>query len=82
MRRWVEPGKLLQAEAPGPTCPHLCPPPQVFKKAFIPRTLTEVSTYERDVDLMKEQSDAVGHAHSVSTQNLLDLLIVMWTAET
>ncbi|CAI5677182.1 serine/threonine-protein kinase RIO1 isoform X1 [Oreochromis niloticus] len=30
---------------------------EVFKKAYIPRTLTEVSHYERDVDLMKKQEE-------------------------
>ncbi|XP_049930528.1 serine/threonine-protein kinase RIO1 isoform X3 [Epinephelus moara] len=34
---------------------------EVFKKAYIPRTLTEVSHYERDVDLMrtKEEESAI-----------------------
>lgn len=44
-------------------------PPQVFKKAYIPRTLTEVSHYERDVDLMKlkeEESAISGHNDNVS----------------
>uniref|UniRef100_A0A8C9XEW1 Serine/threonine-protein kinase RIO1 n=1 Tax=Sander lucioperca TaxID=283035 RepID=A0A8C9XEW1_SANLU len=30
---------------------------EVFKKAYIPRTLTEVSHYERDVDLMKTKEE-------------------------
>lgn len=44
----------------------LCPL-QVFKKAYIPRTLKEVSHYERDVDAMRaeEESAISGHAHSV-----------------
>uniref|UniRef100_H3CBM8 Serine/threonine-protein kinase RIO1 n=1 Tax=Tetraodon nigroviridis TaxID=99883 RepID=H3CBM8_TETNG len=42
---------------------------EVFKKAFIPRTLAEVSTYERDVDLMK-QPPAVGQQQSVLYQTL------------
>lgn len=42
------------------------PPPQVFKKAYIPRTLTEVSHYERDVDMMKEEESAIsGHNDNV-----------------
>lgn len=43
---------------------------QVFKKAYIPRTLTEVSHYERDVDLMrtKEEESAIsGHNDNVRT---------------
>lgn len=46
----------------------LHPPPQVFKKAYIPRTLTEVSHYERDVDLMRtkeEESAVCGHNDNV-----------------
>lgn len=41
---------------------------QVFMKAYIPRTLTEVSHYERDVDLMKtkeEESAISGHQDNV-----------------
>lgn len=37
-------------------------PWQVFKKAYIPRTLTEVKNYERDVDIMmklKEEDTAL-----------------------
>ncbi|XP_035988863.1 serine/threonine-protein kinase RIO1 isoform X2 [Fundulus heteroclitus] len=30
---------------------------EVFKKAYIPRTLTEVSHYERDVELMRSQEE-------------------------
>lgn len=41
--------------------------PQVFKKAYIPRTLTEVSHYERDVDAMKESSAVSEHSDSVRT---------------
>lgn len=36
---------------------------QVFKRAYIPRTLTDVKHYERDVDLMlklKEEDQALG----------------------
>lgn len=43
------------------------PSPQVFKKAYIPRTLTEVSHYERDVDVMKESSAVSEHSDSVRT---------------
>lgn len=49
---------------------HRLPPRQVFKKAYIPRTLTEVSHYERDVDLMraKEEESAIsGHDDNVRT---------------
>lgn len=48
----------------------MAPPPQVFKKAYIPRTLTEVSHYERDVELMrsKEEESAIsGHHDNVRT---------------
>ena len=41
----------------------------MFKKAYIPRTLTEVSHYERDVELMKaeeEESALSGHRDNVS----------------
>ncbi|XP_030631372.1 serine/threonine-protein kinase RIO1 [Chanos chanos] len=38
---------------------------EVFKRAFIPRTLTDVSHYERDVDVMKQMADE----SSESTQN-------------
>lgn len=43
-------------------------PLQVFKKAYIPRTLTDVSHYERDVDLMRtkeEESSISGHDDNV-----------------
>ncbi|KAG7219157.1 hypothetical protein INR49_006316, partial [Caranx melampygus] len=43
---------------------------EVFKKAYIPRTLTEVSHYERDVDLMRtkeEESALRGHEDNVPT---------------
>ncbi|KAK2822945.1 hypothetical protein Q5P01_023010 [Channa striata] len=33
---------------------------EVFKKAYIPRTLTEVSHFERDVDLMRTKEDELG----------------------
>uniref|UniRef100_A0A7N8XW07 Serine/threonine-protein kinase RIO1 n=1 Tax=Mastacembelus armatus TaxID=205130 RepID=A0A7N8XW07_9TELE len=49
---------------------------EVFKKAYIPRTLTEVSHYERDVDLMrtKEEDSAVsGHSDNVLYQTLTGL---------
>ena len=35
----------------------------MFKKAYIPRTLTEVNHYERDVAAMKEE-DAAMHAQN------------------
>uniref|UniRef100_A0A8C9XEG8 Serine/threonine-protein kinase RIO1 n=1 Tax=Sander lucioperca TaxID=283035 RepID=A0A8C9XEG8_SANLU len=43
---------------------------EVFKKAYIPRTLTEVSHYERDVDLMKTKEEE-------SAINVLSVLCVM-----
>uniref|UniRef100_A0A8C9XFV1 Serine/threonine-protein kinase RIO1 n=1 Tax=Sander lucioperca TaxID=283035 RepID=A0A8C9XFV1_SANLU len=49
---------------------------EVFKKAYIPRTLTEVSHYERDVDLMKtkeEESAISGHKDNVLYQTLTGL---------
>ncbi|XP_070701015.1 serine/threonine-protein kinase RIO1 [Pempheris klunzingeri] len=49
---------------------------EVFKKAYIPRTLTEVSHYERDVDLMKakeEESTVSGHHDNVLYQTLTGL---------
>ncbi|XP_070775062.1 serine/threonine-protein kinase RIO1 isoform X1 [Enoplosus armatus] len=49
---------------------------EVFKKAYIPRTLTEVSHYERDVDLMKskeEESAICGHNDNVLYQTLTGL---------
>ncbi|KAM8851353.1 serine/threonine-protein kinase RIO1 [Spinachia spinachia] len=49
---------------------------EVFKKAYIPRTLTEVSHYERDVDMMrtKEEELAVcGHNDNVLYQTLSGL---------
>ncbi|XP_060901527.1 serine/threonine-protein kinase RIO1 [Labrus mixtus] len=49
---------------------------EVFKKAYIPRTLTEVSHYERDVDLMKykeEESAISGHHDNVLYQTLSGL---------
>lgn len=60
--------KVLQTGADhGLRAPLTCPPPQVFKKAYIPRTLTEVSHYERDVDVMKESSAVGEHSDSVRT---------------
>lgn len=49
---------------------------EVFKKAYIPRTLTEVSHYERDIDLMrtKEEESAIsGHDDNVLYQTLTGL---------
>ncbi|XP_036940381.1 serine/threonine-protein kinase RIO1 [Acanthopagrus latus] len=49
---------------------------EVFMKAYIPRTLTEVSHYERDVDLMKtkeEESAISGHQDNVLYQTLTGL---------
>ncbi|XP_042337064.1 serine/threonine-protein kinase RIO1-like [Plectropomus leopardus] len=49
---------------------------EVFKKAYIPRTLTEVSHYERDVDLMRTREDesaASGHEDNVLYQTLSGL---------
>ncbi|XP_069575393.1 serine/threonine-protein kinase RIO1 isoform X2 [Brachyistius frenatus] len=49
---------------------------EVFKKAYIPRTLTEVSHYERDVDLMrtKEEDSAIsGHDDNILYQTLTGL---------
>ncbi|XP_029686752.1 serine/threonine-protein kinase RIO1 isoform X1 [Takifugu rubripes] len=43
---------------------------EVFKKAYIPRTLTEVSHYERDVDVMKEPSAVGEHSDSILYQTL------------
>ncbi|GLD73143.1 serine/threonine-protein kinase RIO1 isoform X1, partial [Lates japonicus] len=44
---------------------------EVFKKAYIPRTLTEVSHYERDIDLMRtkeEESAIAGHEDNILKQ--------------
>lgn len=44
----------------------------MFKKAYIPRTLTEVSHYERDVDLMRTQEEELaisGQNDNVRTPN-------------
>ncbi|XP_030608686.1 serine/threonine-protein kinase RIO1 [Archocentrus centrarchus] len=38
---------------------------EVFKKAYIPRTLTEVSHYERDIDVMRTQEEEL----AISGQN-------------
>ncbi|XP_023264792.1 serine/threonine-protein kinase RIO1 [Seriola lalandi dorsalis] len=49
---------------------------EVFKKAYIPRTLTEVSHYERDVDLMRtkeEESALSGHNDNILYQTLTGL---------
>ncbi|XP_028282679.1 serine/threonine-protein kinase RIO1 [Parambassis ranga] len=49
---------------------------EVFKKAYIPRTLTEVSHYERDVELLrtKEEESAIsGHAENILYQTLTGL---------
>ncbi|XP_061652984.1 serine/threonine-protein kinase RIO1 isoform X1 [Phyllopteryx taeniolatus] len=50
---------------------------EVFKKAYIPRTLTEVSRYERDFDAVRkkegEESAAGGHDDNVLYQTLTGL---------
>ncbi|KAM4728658.1 serine/threonine-protein kinase RIO1 [Anableps anableps] len=49
---------------------------EVFKKAYIPRTLTEVRGYERDVELMRseeEESAVGGHHDNVLYQTLTGL---------
>ncbi|XP_068565388.1 serine/threonine-protein kinase RIO1 isoform X1 [Cebidichthys violaceus] len=49
---------------------------EVFMKAYIPRTLTEVSHYERDVDMMRtkeEESAICGHDDNVLYQTLTGL---------
>ncbi|XP_029970899.1 serine/threonine-protein kinase RIO1 [Salarias fasciatus] len=49
---------------------------EVFKKAYIPRTLTEVNHYERDVDLMRtmeEESALNGHDDNILYQTLTGL---------
>ncbi|MEQ2219389.1 hypothetical protein XENOCAPTIV_017041, partial [Xenoophorus captivus] len=49
---------------------------KVFKMAYIPRTLTEVTHYERDVELMrlKEEESAIsGHHDNVLYQTLTGL---------
>uniref|UniRef100_A0A3Q1HPW0 Serine/threonine-protein kinase RIO1 n=1 Tax=Anabas testudineus TaxID=64144 RepID=A0A3Q1HPW0_ANATE len=49
---------------------------EVFKKAYIPRTLTDVSHYERDVDLMRtkeEESSISGHDDNILYQTLTGL---------
>uniref|UniRef100_A0A8D3CK51 Serine/threonine-protein kinase RIO1 n=1 Tax=Scophthalmus maximus TaxID=52904 RepID=A0A8D3CK51_SCOMX len=49
---------------------------EVFKQAYIPRTLTEVSHYERDVDLMRakdEESAITGHHDNILYQTLTGL---------
>ncbi|XP_072219707.1 serine/threonine-protein kinase RIO1 [Leuresthes tenuis] len=45
---------------------------EVFKKAYIPRTLTEVSHYERDVDLMRTE-EAAGQRDTILYQTLTGL---------
>lgn len=52
---------------------------QVFKKAYIPRTLTEVKNYERDVDIMiklKEEDMAL----NVQQDNVSRLSELLCTA--
>lgn len=62
---------LLRTSSPGePRTKGVCVllftfDPQVFKKSFIPRTLTDVSHYERDVEVMKA-SDQTGSDVNVS----------------
>nr|XP_043891961.1 serine/threonine-protein kinase RIO1 isoform X2 [Solea senegalensis] len=49
---------------------------EVFKKAFIPRTLTEVSHYERDVDLMRDKEEElamIGSDDNILYQTLTGL---------
>ncbi|XP_040924082.1 serine/threonine-protein kinase RIO1 isoform X2 [Betta splendens] len=49
---------------------------EVFKKAYIPRTLTEVSHYERDIDLMRlkeEESVIGGQSDNILYQTLTGL---------
>uniref|UniRef100_A0A673APM3 Serine/threonine-protein kinase RIO1 n=1 Tax=Sphaeramia orbicularis TaxID=375764 RepID=A0A673APM3_9TELE len=49
---------------------------EVFKKAYIPRTLTEVNHYERDVDLMRikeEESALCGNHDNILYQTLTGL---------
>lgn len=59
-------GFCISDQSPCVPLPHH----QVFKKAYIPRTLTEVSHYERDVDLMRAkeaETDVGGHRDNVRT---------------
>ncbi|KAM6918425.1 serine/threonine-protein kinase RIO1 isoform 2-T2 [Xenentodon cancila] len=49
---------------------------EVFKKAYIPRTLTEVSYYERHVDAMRAKEDEAaisGHTENILYQTLTGL---------
>ncbi|XP_010893667.1 serine/threonine-protein kinase RIO1 isoform X1 [Esox lucius] len=46
---------------------------EVFKNAYIPRTLTEVSHYERDVDAMRDESPGNMHNDSVLYQTVTGL---------
>ncbi|XP_059201341.1 serine/threonine-protein kinase RIO1 [Centropristis striata] len=46
---------------------------EVFKRAFIPRTLTEVSHYERDVEQVREDESASGHDDNVLYRTLTGL---------
>ncbi|XP_060941109.1 serine/threonine-protein kinase RIO1 [Limanda limanda] len=48
---------------------------EVFKNTFIPRTLTDVSHYERDVELMRatEDESGVSHHHNILYQTLTGL---------
>lgn len=43
---------------------------EVFKNAYIPRTLTEVSHYERDVDAMTNMKDDES-SHNMQNDNIL-----------
>ncbi|XP_034468754.1 serine/threonine-protein kinase RIO1 isoform X1 [Hippoglossus hippoglossus] len=48
---------------------------EVFKNTYIPRTLTEVSHYERDVELMraKEEESVISHHDNILYQTLTGL---------
>ncbi|XP_016129584.1 serine/threonine-protein kinase RIO1 [Sinocyclocheilus grahami] len=43
---------------------------EVFKKAYIPRTLTEVTHYERDVDAMLKKKEEAS-SEDTNTENIL-----------
>ncbi|TKS79207.1 Serine/threonine-protein kinase RIO1 [Collichthys lucidus] len=45
---------------------------EVFKKAYIPRTLTEVSHYEQDVDLMKTKEESAIRKNDDNVPALLE----------
>ncbi|XP_053294867.1 serine/threonine-protein kinase RIO1 isoform X1 [Pleuronectes platessa] len=46
---------------------------EVFKNTYIPRTLTDVSHYERDVELMKEEESVSSHHDNILYQTLTGL---------